>query len=120
MNVSKKEKKAFVMKERLLKFKTLNGLFNVLLNLCNLLMADKHYDNCYCNVVYKQCELCNFANYVRYNKIKDELLRNKQCEDYLFDIAYRLLFYIKRIKNDHKLCFDDRKWVLDFFKRKFD
>ena len=118
MNVSKKEKKAFVMKESLLKYRTLNGLFKVLMNLCNLLMKDEHCDNCYCNLTFKQCWLCNLANYVRHNKIKDELLRNKQCEDHLVDIAYRLLFYIKRIKNDG-LDYDDRKWVLDFFKRKF-
>ena len=118
MNVSTKDKKSLVMKESLLKYRTLNGLFKILMNLCNLLMKDEHYDNCYCNITFKQCWLCNLVDYVRLNKIKDELLRNKQCEDHLLDIAYRFLFYIKRIKND-RLCYDDRKLVLNFFKRKF-
>ena len=117
MNLSRQEKKALVMKERLFKHKILNGLFKILMNHCNLLLKDEHYDNCYCNLTYRQCWLCNFANYVRHNKIKDELLQNKQCQDHIIDIAYRLLFYIKRIRNDG-LDGEDRKWVLDFFKRK--
>ena len=118
MNVSRKDRKTLVMKESLFKYKSLNELFKILMNLCKLLMTDKHYDNCYCNLTYRQCWLCNLANFVRHNKIKDQLLQNKQCEDYLVDIAFRLLFYIKRIKNDG-LNGDDRKWVLEFFKRKF-
>ena len=47
----------------------------------------------------------------------DELLKNKQRQDHVIDIAYRLLFYIKRIRNDG-LDGEDREWVLDFFKRR--
>ena len=116
MNVNYKN--SLVMKERLLKYKTVNGLFKILLNLCNLLMTDEHYDNCYCNLTFKQCWLCNLGEYVRHNKIKDDLLRNRQKLDQLVDIAYRFLFYIKRIKND-RLNYEDREMVLEFFKRKF-
>ena len=117
MNLSRQEKKTLVKRDRFLKHKTLNGLFKILMNYCNLLMKDEHYDHCYCNLTYRQCWLCNFANYVRHNKVKDELLRNKQCQEHVIDISYRLLFYIKRIRNDG-LVSEDREWVLDFFKRK--
>ena len=106
------------MKERLLKYRSVNGLFKILFNLCNLLISDEHFDNCYCNLTFKQCWLCNLADYVRHNKIKDDLLQNRKHEDHLVDIAYRFLYYIKKIKNDG-LNYDDRKFVLDFFKRKF-
>ena len=118
MKVTRKEKEKFVMRERLFKHKKLNGLFKILVNLCNLLRTDQHLDHCYCNLTYRQCWLCNFANYVAHNKVLDELLENKHCRDHVIDIAYRLLFYIKRIRNDG-LDGEDRKWVLDFFKRKF-
>ena len=52
------------------------------------------------------------------NKILDDVFRNKDSKKVLLDIAYRLLFYIKRIRNDG-LDGNDRKWVLDFFKLKF-
>ena len=117
MNLSRQEKKTLVMKDRLFKNKTFNGLFKILMNLCNSLMKDEHFDNCYCNLTYRQCWLCNLANFVRENKIKDELLENKQHQDHVIDIAYRLLFYIKRIRNDG-LDGEDREWVLDFFKRR--
>ena len=41
------------MKERLLKFRSVNALFKILFNLCNLLMADEHFDNCYCNLTFR-------------------------------------------------------------------
>ena len=53
------------------------------------------------------------------NKILDNVFRNKDSENVLIDIAYRLLFYIKRTRNDG-LDGEDRKWVLDFFKLKFE
>ena len=118
MKVSRPDREVLVMRERLFKHKNLNGLFKILMNLCNLLRTDQHFDHCYCNLTYRQCWMCNFANYVVHNKIQDELFQNKLCKDHLVDIAYRFLFYIKRIRNDG-LDGDDRKWVLGFFKQKF-
>ena len=118
MEMSKKEKKALVRRDRFLKFRSLNGLFKTLINLCQLLVNDQHFDYCYCNISFKQCWMCNFANFVRQNRILEQLLQNKQNEDCVIGIAYRLLFYIKRIRNDG-LDGDDRKWVLDFFNQKF-
>ena len=118
MNVCKENKKKFVMREKLFFHKDLNGLYKVLVNLCNLLKTEKHLDHCYCNLTYKQCCLCNFANYVIENKVLERLIVNKRCKDHVFDTAYKLLYYIKRIRNDG-LEGEDRKWVLDFFKRKF-
>ena len=116
MNLTKK--KQLLMRENILKYRTLNGLYKVLMNICDLLMQDKHYDNCYCNMSIYQCWLCNFADFIRRNNVKNELIQNKQCEDRLVDIAFSYLFYIKKIKSD-KLNYSDQKWVLDFFKKRF-
>ena len=118
MNVCKENKKKFVMREKLFFHKDLNGLYKVLVNLCNLLKAEKHLDHCYCNLTYSQCWMCNFANYVIENKVLERLLVRKRCKDHVFETTYKLLFYIKKIRNDG-LEGEDRKWVLDFFKRKF-
>ena len=117
--LSTKQKKRLVKQDRLFKHKRLSELFNILLNLCQLLKAERYFDHCYCNLTYKQCWLCNLAMFANRNKILDEVLCNKQRKTVLFDIAYRLLFYIKRLRNDG-LDGDDREWVLDFFKLKFD
>ena len=108
----------FVKKDRVFKHKKLTGLFKILVNLCNLLRTEQYLDHCYCNLTYRQCWLCNLAIFVIRNKILDDVLRNEGSRKVLFDIAYRLLFYVKRIRNDG-LDGEDRKWVLDFFKRKF-
>ena len=116
--VSKKQMEMFVKKDRLFKHKNLTGLFKILVNLCNLLWTEQYLDHCYCNLTYRQCWICNLAIFVIRNKILDDVLRNEGSRKVLFDIAYRLLFYVKRIRNDG-LDDEDRKWVLDFFKRKF-
>ena len=116
--VSKKQMEMFVKKDRLFKHKNLTGLFKILVNLCNLLRTEQYLDHCYCNLTYRQCWICNLAIFVIRNKILDDVLRNEGSRKVLFDIAYRLLFYVKRIRNDG-LDDEDRKWVLDFFKRKF-
>ena len=69
------EKKSMVMKEKLLKYQSVRDLFKKLYNLCKMLTADQHYDNCYCNLTINQCWLCNLSDYVRHNDIKDDLLR---------------------------------------------
>ena len=116
--LSRKQKKILVRQDRVFKHKKLNGLFKVLLNLCQLLKAERYLDHCYCNLTYRQCWLCNLAMFTDRNKILDDVFRNKDSKKVLLDIAYRLLFYIKRIRNDG-LDGNDRKWVLDFFKLKF-
>ena len=78
------------MHEKLLKYENVYGLFKNLYNISKMLLADQYFDNCYCNLTIKQCWLCNLADYVRHNKIKDDLLRYKKHEDCLIDIAYRL------------------------------
>ena len=83
-----------------------------------MLVADQHFDNCYCNITKHQCWLCNLSDYVRHSDIKNDVLRYRKQENDLLDIAYRFLYYIKRIKKD-KLDFEDEKFVLNFFKRKF-
>ena len=118
MNVNTKEKKSIVMQEKLLKYQNVYGLFKNLFNICKMLLADQYFDNCYCNLTFKQCWLCNLANYVRHNKIKDDLVRYRKREECLIDIAYRFVYYIKRIKKE-QLNYADEKLVLDFFKQKF-
>ena len=116
--LSRKQKEILVKQDGVFKHKKLSGLFKVLLNLCQLLNTERYLDHCYCNLTYRQCWLCNLAMFTNRNKILDDVLRNKDSKKVLIDIAYRLLFYIKRIRNDG-LDGDDRKWVLDFFKLKF-
>ena len=106
----------FVLKEENLKFRTTNGLFKILLNLCMLLLEDEHFDNCYCNLSRYQCWMCNLADFVRRNKIKNDIIKYKKKENELIEIAYRILFYIKKIKKE-KISYDDRKWILSFFKK---
>ena len=105
------------MEEKSLRFKTTNGLFKILMNLCNLLMEDKHFDNCYCNISNYQCWLCNLADFVRRHKIKNDVMKFEKNKHELIEIAFRMLFYIKKIKRE-KMTLDDREWVLEFFKRK--
>ena len=112
------QKKILVRQDRVFKHKKLKTLFKVLVNLLELLKAERHYDHCYCNLTSRQCWLCNLAMFANRNKILDDVLRNKGSRIVLIDIAYRLLFYIKRARNDG-LDGDDRKWVLDFFNLKF-
>ena len=116
--LSIEQKEQLVRQDRVFKYKKLKGLFKLLVNLLELLKAERHLDHCYCNLSYKQCWLCNLAIFANRNKILDDVLRNKGSRIVLNDIAYRLLFYIKRARNDG-LDGDDRKWVLDFFKLKF-
>ena len=116
--LSRKQKEILVKQDRVFKHKKLDGLFKVLVDLCQLLKAERYLNHCYCNLTYRQCWLCNLAMFTNRNKILDDVLRNKSSRDVLIDIAYRFLFYIKRARNDG-LEGDDRKWVLDFFKLKF-
>ena len=113
--VSRKMKHKLVMRDRVFKNQNTEALFKTLDNLCRLLKADRHLDHCYCNISYRQCWMCNFNNYVVENKNLEKLIPNKR--NHLIEMAYRFLFYIKRIRNDG-LEGDDRKWVLDFFKLK--
>ena len=117
--VTRKQKEILAKQDRVFKHKKLSGLFRAMVNLCQLLKNEWYFDHCYCNLTYRQCWLCNLGIFVKQNNILDDVLCNKGCKKVLFDIAYRLLFYIKRIRNDG-LDGDDRKWVLDFFKLKFE
>ena len=112
------EKKSFVMSEKLLKYKNASDLFEKLYNIFKMLTTDQHFDNCYCNLTKNQCQLCHLCDYVRHSDIGNDLLRYRKQEDSLIDIAYRFLYYIKRIRRD-KLHDDDEKYVLEFFKQKF-
>ena len=117
--LSLKQKKILVRQDRVFKFQKLKGLFKVLVNLLQLLKAERYLDHCYCNLTDRQCWLCNLAMFTTRNKILDDVVCNKNSENVLIDIAYRLLFYVKRARNDG-LDGDDREWVLDFFKLKFE
>ena len=117
MNVDTIEKKTIVIGEELLKYETVVGLFKILYNVCKMLNAEQHFDYCYCNLTKNQCWLCKFRVYVKFNDIKENLLRYRENEDRLLDIAYKFSFYIKKIKKD-KLG-DDEKFVLDFFNQEF-
>ena len=119
MNVNIQQRKSYVMREKLLRYKSVFELFKKLYNLCKMLMVDQHFDYCYCNITNHQCWLCNLSDYVRHLDIQSDLLRYRKQENELIDIAYRFLYYIKRIKRD-KLDFEDEEFVLDFFKSKFD
>ena len=117
--LSLKQKKILLRQDRVFKFQKLKGLFKVLVNLLQLLKAERYLDHCYCNLTYRQCWLCNLVMFTNRNKILDDVVCNKNSENVLIDIAYRLLFYVKRARNDG-LDGDDREWVLDFFKLKFE
>ena len=108
-------KEKLVMRDRVFKNQNTKTLFETLENLCRLLKEDRYLDHCYCNISYRQCWLCNFSNYVVENRILNSLIPFKR--NHLINVAYRFLFYIKRIRNDG-LEGEDRKWVLDFFKLK--
>ena len=116
MSISRKQEEKFIMRDRIFKYQNTKGLFETLENLCQLLKAERHLDHCYCNLTYRQCWMCNFSNYVIENKVLDKLIPNKR--HHLIDIAYKFLFYIKKIRNDG-LEGEDREWVLDFFNLKF-
>ena len=117
--LSLEQKRILVRQDRVFKHKKLKGLLKRLVNLLQLLRAERYLDHCYCNLTFKQCWLCNLAMFANRNKILDDVLRNKNSQDVLIDIAFRLLFYIKRTRNDG-LGGNDRKWVLDFFNLKFE
>ena len=119
MNVNIKQKKCYVMREKLLRFKNVFELFKKLYNLCEMLMNDQHFDNCYCNITDHQCWLCNLSDFVRNFRIQNDILRFRKHENELIEIAFKFLHYIKRIKRD-RLDFEDQKFVLEFFKLKFD
>lgn len=113
------EKKSLVLKEKIFKYESVFDLFKKLYNLTKMLVADQHFDYCYCNISKNQCWLCHLSEYVRHSDIKNDVLRYRKQEDSLVDIAYRLLYYIKRIRKDN-IENDDKKITLDFFKQKFD
>lgn len=115
------QQKTLIMKDEFLKYETVFGLFKILYNICKMLNADKHFEYCYCNLSKNQCWLCSFAKYVRNNHIKNDLLRYREEEDRLLDIAYKFRFFTVKIQNEMKKLEDkeQEEFVLDFFNQKF-
>ena len=80
-----------------------------------MINAQKHLDYCYCNQRKSQCWLCKFAEYVKYNDFKNELLRYRENEYRMLNIAGKVWFYIKKIRKDIKELDPNEKIALDFF-----
>ena len=66
------------------------------------LIAQNHLDYCYCNQKKNQCWLCKFAEYVKYNDFKNELLRYRENEYRMLNVTDKFWFYIRKIKKDIK------------------
>ena len=113
MNVHAVEKKTIVIKTEFVKYKTVFDLFKILYSICKMLNTQKHFDYCYCNEGKTQCWLCKFGEYVKNNDVKNDLLRYRQQEDRLLDIADNFWFYIRKIRKDMRE--KDDMHVLTFF-----
>ena len=77
-------------------------LFEILFHVLKMLEEENHLDYCYCNEKKTQCWLCKFSEYVKYNNLKNHLLRYRQNESQMLDIAEKFWFYIKKIKKEAK------------------
>ena len=121
MNVHAVEKKTILIKtEEFVKYETVFDLFKILYNIYKMSNAQKHLDYCYCNQRKSQCWLCKFAEYIKFNNFGNELLRYRQNEYRLLNLADKVWFYIKKIRKDMKELHDDDKLALDFFNQQFD
>ena len=98
MNVQPTEKKV-----DFIKYESVFHLFEILFHVLKMLDEKNHLDYCYCNEKKKtQCWLCKFSEYVKYNNLKNHLLRYRQNESQMLDIAEKFWFYIKKIKEEAK------------------
>ena len=121
MNVHAVEKKTIVIKTKeFVKYETVFDLFKILHNIYKMSNAQKHLDYCYCNQRKSQCWLCKFAEYIKFNNFGNELLRYRQNEYRLLNLADKVWFYINKIRKDMKELHDDDKLALDFFNQQFD
>ena len=121
MNVHAVEKKTILIKtEEFVKYETVFDLFKILYNIYKMSNAQKHLDYCYCNQRKSQCWLCKFAEYIKFNNFGNELLRYRQNEYRLLNLADKVWFYIRKIRKDMKELHDDDKLALDFFNQQFD
>ena len=121
MNVHAVEKKTILITtEEFVKYKTVFDLFKILYNIYKMLNAQKHLDYCYCNQRKSQCWLCKFGEYVKYNDFKNELLRYRENEYRMLNIADKFWFYIRKIRKDMKELDPNEKIALDFFNEQYD
>ena len=82
------------------KYKTVFDLFKILYNICKMLNEQNYLDYCYCNQKKSQCWVCKFSDYIKYNNLKNQLLRYRENESKMLDLADKFWFYIRKIKKD--------------------
>ena len=98
MNVQVKEKKV-----DFIKYESVFHLFEILFHILKMLEEEEnHLDYCYCNEKKTQCWLSKFSEYVKYNNLKNHLLRYQKNESQMLDIAEKFWFHIKKIKKEAK------------------
>ena len=119
MNVHAVEKKTILIKTEFVKYETVFDLFKNLYNICKMFNAENHLDYCYCNEKKNQCWLCKFAECVKYNEFENHLLRYREHENRLLDIAEKFWFYIRKIKRDIERKDTNEKSPLEFFNEQF-
>ena len=118
MNVHTTEKKTIVIKTEFVKYNSVLDLFQQLYNINKMFNAEQHLDYCYCNEKKTQCWLCKFSEYVKYNEFGDHLLRFRENEYRLLNVAEKFWFYISKIKRDIEREETDER-CLEFFNEKF-
>ena len=64
--------------------------------------------------------MCKFAEYVKYNDFKNELLRYRENEYRMLNVTDKFWFYIRKIKKDIKELDPNEKIALDFFNEQYE
>ena len=119
MNVEAVEKKTILIKEPTL---SNTNLYLIYLKFCiiyKMLNAQNHLDYCYCNQKKPQCWLCKFDEYVKYNDFKNELLRYRENEYRMLNLADKFWFYIRKIKRDVEQLNANEIIALNFFNEQY-
>ena len=100
------------------KYESVFDLFKILYNIYKMLNAQDYLDYCYCNQKKPQCWLCKFSEYVKYNDLKNQLLRYRENECRMLDLADKFWFYIRKIKNDVEQL-NSKITALNFFNEEY-
>ena len=120
MNVKAVEKKMILIKQTdFVKYESVFDLFKILYHIYKMLNAQNHLDYCYCNEKKTQCWLCKFIEYVKYNDLKNELLRYRENEYRMLNLADKFWFYIRKIKRDVEQLNTNEIIALNFFNEQY-
>ena len=120
MNVDATSKKTFVIRTEIAKYENVFDLFKKLYNNCKMLYSDEHLNYCYCNELKRKCELCHLAEYVKGAEFHNLLLRYRDNEERLLNLAEQYWFYINKIKIDIEREMTNSKNPLEFFEKQLE